>query len=159
MAAPLLLSLGAGGHHTWSGAPHPFSLASPSMSHLSARVPRRTAAQLVRGRLPQAGSALPLTVLAADGPICQFGRAVYYWHAPCTSQEGHGFATMDSSFCACMSIASILLIDHRLQIYSPQDQGKNSGYQFHYSGENLRIFIAADKIVAPSDKLPSKEFD
>uniref|UniRef100_A0A0D3GPE2 Uncharacterized protein n=1 Tax=Oryza barthii TaxID=65489 RepID=A0A0D3GPE2_9ORYZ len=62
-------------------------------------------------------------------------------------------------FCACMSIASILLIDHRLQIYSPQDQGENSGYQFHYSGANLRTFIAADKIVAPSDKLPSKEFD
>uniref|UniRef100_A0A0D9ZM94 Uncharacterized protein n=1 Tax=Oryza glumipatula TaxID=40148 RepID=A0A0D9ZM94_9ORYZ len=35
-AAPLLLSLGAGGRHAWSGAPHPFSLASPSMSHLSA---------------------------------------------------------------------------------------------------------------------------
>lgn len=35
----------------------------------------------------------------------------------------------------------------------------DSGYQFHYSGENLRIFIAADKIVTPSDKLPSKEFD
>uniref|UniRef100_A0A0E0Q6E6 Uncharacterized protein n=1 Tax=Oryza rufipogon TaxID=4529 RepID=A0A0E0Q6E6_ORYRU len=130
-------------------------------------------------------------MLAADGPIYQFGRAVYYWHAPCTSREGHGFATMDSSvqithptkqpypptaptrwlelnyessaivfqFCACMSIASILLIDHRLQIYSPQDQGENSGYKFHYSGSNLRIFIAADKIVAPSDKLPSKEFD
>uniref|UniRef100_A0A0E0E9Y4 Uncharacterized protein n=1 Tax=Oryza meridionalis TaxID=40149 RepID=A0A0E0E9Y4_9ORYZ len=58
---------------------------------------RRTAAQLARGRLPRAGSALPLAVLAADGPICQFGRAVYYWHAPCTSREGHGFATMDSS--------------------------------------------------------------
>uniref|UniRef100_A0A0E0HYY9 Uncharacterized protein n=1 Tax=Oryza nivara TaxID=4536 RepID=A0A0E0HYY9_ORYNI len=54
-------------------------------------------AQLARGRLPWAGSALPLAVLAADGPICQFGRAVYYWHAPYTSREGHGFATMDSS--------------------------------------------------------------
>ncbi|BAH92988.1 Os05g0193800 [Oryza sativa Japonica Group] len=103
-------------------------------------------------------------------------RAVYCWPAPCTSQEGHGFATMNSSVQISISAHPTkqpyppTAPTRWLELNYERTKAKvfhelvfiylvDSGYQFHYSGANLRIFIAPDKIIAPLDKLPSKEFD
>uniref|UniRef100_A0A0E0LJN6 Uncharacterized protein n=1 Tax=Oryza punctata TaxID=4537 RepID=A0A0E0LJN6_ORYPU len=94
--------------------------------------------------------------------------------------EGHGFTAKDSSATISsdcihqmaesnyesnripilyISIASVYLLTIGCNLPLCGTKTKIDGYMFPYLGENLRIVIAADKIVIPSDNLPSKGFD